>query len=122
MSVLSVSINRHSITFVQMNLIYLGLITDRIPIIPLFNPTHVQNAPSLRFSEVFDFPRLRKALGKPVLEWNDVKDPHSRDLEIIGCWNVWESLQNDDHQPRESVIPHQLRLGSQSLVDIVTVY
>ena len=105
-----------------MNLIYLGLITDRIPIIPLFNPTHVQNAPSLRFSEIFDLPYLRKALGKPVLEWADVKDPHNGDLEIIGCWNVWESVQNEEHRPRFSVTPHQLQLGLQILIDFAAVH
>ena len=101
-----------------MNLIYLGLITDRIPIIPLFNPTHVQDAPPLQFSDVFDLPRLREALGKPLLEWDDVKDSNG-DLEIIGCWNVWESIQKDESHPRYSRTPHQLQLGLRNLTSFV---
>jgi hypothetical protein len=60
-----------------MNLLYLGLITERVPVIPYFTPTHVGgNAPTLAFGDVFDLPRLQKAIGAPILEWHQVKvDP-----------------------------------------------
>ncbi|KAJ7167947.1 hypothetical protein C8R46DRAFT_898646, partial [Mycena filopes] len=41
-----------------------------------------------------DFPRLRRELGTPVLEWRDVKDVGSDEIEELGCWDVrhktWE--------------------------------
>lgn len=53
---------------------YLGLITDRVPIIAEFIPSHIGgHVPPIPFGEVFDVPRLRKELGKPVLEWREVK-------------------------------------------------
>ncbi|KAJ7492477.1 hypothetical protein FB451DRAFT_1388863 [Mycena latifolia] len=86
-----------------MNLIYLGLITDRVPIIPEFIPSHIGgHVPSIPFGEVFDVPRMRNALGKPVLEWRDVKDPNSTFIDEIGCWNIWEAVQYREAYPRRS--------------------
>jgi hypothetical protein len=57
-----------------MNLLYMGLITERVAIIPQFTPMHLKDgAPYLAFGEVFDVPRLQKALRNPVLEWPQVK-------------------------------------------------
>ncbi|KAJ7751242.1 hypothetical protein DFH07DRAFT_774856 [Mycena maculata] len=95
------------------NLIYLGLVTDRIPILPIFLPSHLLlntlgNAYSaLNFRDVFDLPRLRKATGIPVLEWWNVKASNSTDL---GCWNVWESVQYHEKAPRQSFAPWKLGL------------
>ncbi|KAJ7821379.1 hypothetical protein B0H14DRAFT_3471564 [Mycena olivaceomarginata] len=62
-----------------MNLIYLAMLTERVPIIPHFNPTHISRT-SLdtdvvdpNFGEVFDVPRLSKDLRIPILEWWQVK-------------------------------------------------
>ncbi|KAJ7070890.1 hypothetical protein C8F01DRAFT_1244580 [Mycena amicta] len=97
--------------YTYINLIYLGLITDRVPIIPMFIPSHVGGSvPPIPFGEVFDVPRLRNELGKPVLEWRDVKDQNSTELDDIGCWNVWESVQYREAFPRRSRIPDDLRL------------
>jgi len=93
-----------------MNLIYLAIITDRIPIIPVFVPSHIGNVPPIDFGLVFDVPRLRKSLGIPVLEWNEVKDRHSEAVEEIGCWNTWEAVQTRDAYPRRSPNPDQLKL------------
>ncbi|KAK0194202.1 hypothetical protein F5146DRAFT_926365 [Armillaria mellea] len=86
------------------NLIYLGLITDRVPILPMFTPSHIgPAAPPIAFGDVFDVPRLRQALDRPILEWRDVKDPNSAELDGLGCWNVWEATsQNHAQGPRES--------------------
>ncbi|KAJ7708791.1 hypothetical protein B0H17DRAFT_1030880 [Mycena rosella] len=78
-----------------MNLLYLGLITERVPVIPYFTPTHVGgSAPTLAFGEVFDLPRLQKAIGAPILEWHQVKDPESESVDALGCWSVWQAVQS----------------------------
>ncbi|KZV74816.1 hypothetical protein PENSPDRAFT_625212 [Peniophora sp. CONT] len=83
------------------NLIYLGLITGRVPIVNVFNPSHVGVAAgSIPFDEVFDLDVLSENIGLPVLQWHEVKDPDSEEIEEIGCWNIWEAVQNDEHYPR----------------------
>ncbi|KAJ7125784.1 hypothetical protein C8R43DRAFT_1212127 [Mycena crocata] len=86
----------------QMNLIYLSLMTERVPILPPFNPTHIKKGaaagttiPTIDFGEVYDIPRLQKALGKPVLEWFQVKDRNSDVIDPLGCWDVWTSVQTE---------------------------
>ncbi|KAJ7110316.1 hypothetical protein C8R43DRAFT_163694 [Mycena crocata] len=97
------------ITF--MNLVYLGLITDRVSILPVFMSTHLpDSAPPLMFGDVFDLPRLRRSMGKPVLEWREVKEPDSPFVDDIGCWNIWESVQYRDKEPRHSNVPWKLNL------------
>ncbi|KAI0347794.1 hypothetical protein BDW22DRAFT_1349857 [Trametopsis cervina] len=94
-----------------MNLIYLGIITDRVPIIAMFTPSHIGgDAPVITFGEVFDVPRFIKESGTPLLEWLDVKDPQSDAVETIGCWNIWESVQYYEHFPRNSFVPDWLNL------------
>ncbi|KAJ7173652.1 hypothetical protein C8R46DRAFT_1083522 [Mycena filopes] len=77
-----------------MNLIYMGLITERIPIMPPFIPVYQpQDSPELDFGEVFDIPRLQKAMGWPILEWPQVKIPHSNVVDDLGCWSVMNVTQ-----------------------------
>ncbi|KAJ7282065.1 hypothetical protein C8J57DRAFT_1500714 [Mycena rebaudengoi] len=74
---------------IAMNLIYLALITERVPILVRFKPHHVgPSGGDIDFGDVFDVPRLQKELGKPVLEWRQVKDPDSQIWDDIGCWSV----------------------------------
>ncbi|KAJ7665222.1 hypothetical protein DFH06DRAFT_1323617 [Mycena polygramma] len=95
----------------DINLMYLGLITDRVSILPAFTSTHFPgNTPPLLFSVAFDIPRLRRLMGKPILEWSEVKQTDSPILEDIGCWNVWESIQYNDPGPRFSYVPQMLNL------------
>jgi hypothetical protein len=89
--------------------LYLALITDRVPILGPFVPSHIGSAPTLYFSDVFDLPRLRKSLGKPVLEWREVKDPNSEVFDNIGCWNIWEAEPYE--YPRLDSLPDVLKLG-----------
>ncbi|KAF7311040.1 hypothetical protein HMN09_00647500 [Mycena chlorophos] len=97
--------------YTYINLIYLGLITDRIPVVPMFIPSHVGgHVPPIPFGEVFDVPRLRNLLGTSVLEWRDVKDVASPEIDDIGCWNIWESVQYREAFPRRSRIPDDLNL------------
>ncbi|TFK21604.1 hypothetical protein FA15DRAFT_597574 [Coprinopsis marcescibilis] len=93
------------------NLIYLGKITERIPIIGSFIPTHIgSTVPPIPFNEVFDVPRLRRELKMPVLEWNEVKKNSSLEYDELGCWNTWEASQPREAFPRSSRQPDMLGL------------
>jgi hypothetical protein len=97
------------------NMIYLGFITDRVPIVPMFTPSHINigagtPVPTIAFGDVFDVPRLRNLTGRTVLEWRDVKDPQSESVDEIGCWNVWEAVQYHENFPRRSSVPDHLKL------------
>ncbi|KIK70678.1 hypothetical protein GYMLUDRAFT_32719 [Collybiopsis luxurians FD-317 M1] len=97
------------------NMIYLGFITDRVPVVPMFTPSHINIGaatppPTIAFGDVFDVPRMRNLTGKSILEWRDLKDPHSEVVDDIGCWNVWESVQYHEHFPRRSSVPDHLKL------------
>ncbi|KAJ7089795.1 hypothetical protein B0H15DRAFT_930626 [Mycena belliarum] len=94
-----------------MNLLYLSLITERVPVIPYFTPTHVGgSAPTLAFGEVFDLPRLQEAIGAPILEWHQVKDPQSDIVDPLGCWSVWEAVQDLNIEPHFTSATKRLKL------------
>ncbi|KAJ7780327.1 hypothetical protein DFH07DRAFT_470175 [Mycena maculata] len=77
-----------------MNLVYLGLITERVPIIPRFTSSRhtTSDTPDLDFGEVFDIPRLQEAINLPILQWSQVKDPDSQFVDDLGCWNTQNSI------------------------------
>ncbi|KAI6047922.1 hypothetical protein EDC04DRAFT_36455 [Pisolithus marmoratus] len=84
------------------NLLYLALITERVPILTSFVPSHIgPEAPPIPFGHVFDVPRLSKALRIPVLEWDQVKDVNSSTLDELGCWAVWPVVA-EGASPRDS--------------------
>ncbi|KAF8973016.1 hypothetical protein BDZ97DRAFT_645557 [Flammula alnicola] len=98
------------------NMIYLGTITNRIPIIPPFAPSHhiPRSAGIVPFGDIFDLDYMRKELRAPVLEWRDVKElplrsskePYStREVEDIGCWTTTKDSQNTGTQS-ETVVQH----------------
>ncbi|KDQ07958.1 hypothetical protein BOTBODRAFT_88478, partial [Botryobasidium botryosum FD-172 SS1] len=75
-------------TFV--NMIYLGILTERVPIIGPFLPTHIGwNESLLPFSEIFDTERLSELLDLPIIEWWQVKDQSSSQIDALGCWSPW---------------------------------
>ncbi|KAJ7741894.1 hypothetical protein B0H16DRAFT_1728412 [Mycena metata] len=79
-----------------MNLLYLARLTERVPIVPRFQPVHLKgNVSSIDFGDVFDLPALRKELRTPILQWRQVKDLTSEAVEDVGCWDVqhktWEA-------------------------------
>ncbi|KAI0308147.1 hypothetical protein B0F90DRAFT_1680537 [Multifurca ochricompacta] len=83
------------------NLIYLAMLTERIPIIGPFTPSHIGgDAGNIAFGEVFDVDYLSKAIGIPVLEWSEVKNTSSQEIEDIGCWSVWQAVQTRESDPR----------------------
>jgi hypothetical protein len=95
------------------NLIYLALITGRIPIIAKFLSSHIDpSEPPFAFGDIIDVPRLSQAIGIPVLEWHEVKDSESQALDDLGCWSVWESVEKykEDPRPRGSPIIDRLKL------------
>ncbi|KAF8634864.1 hypothetical protein AX15_000619 [Amanita polypyramis BW_CC] len=89
-----------------MHLLYLATITQRIPILGVFTPSHIGfEVESIEFGKVFDVPRISKLIGLPVLEWHEVKDKNSSEVDEIGCWDVWESVQLTESEPRKSRLP-----------------
>jgi hypothetical protein len=94
------------------NMIYLALLTERVPIVgPFTRSPHTGPIEPFPFGDVFDVPRLRRTLRVPILEWRDVKDPASPVLDDIGCWSIWMTVQNQDNSPRGSPTPSDLKLG-----------
>jgi hypothetical protein len=109
-----------------MDLLYLCLLTNRIPIIPPFWPTHVgTNAGLVPFSDFFDVTRWAKTLNIPILEFKDVKnftqetlDParvfnpgyYGGEEEGIGCWSIWMTQHARGEGPREGEVPAALTL------------
>jgi hypothetical protein len=95
-------------------MIYLARITDRVPVLPPFVPLHIGgDAGSIPFGDVFNTTRLGQAIGIPVVEWRDVKRPGSDIVDEMGCWDVWQPTQYEEHQPRGSRVTQQLNLGVQ---------
>ncbi|KAJ7648329.1 hypothetical protein DFH06DRAFT_1095752 [Mycena polygramma] len=105
----------------HINLIYLSVLTQRVPIIPFFVPTHVSYAdgitgddaidvPVIDFGDVFDVPRLQRDLGKPVLEWWQVKDRNSTSVDPLGCWNIWQAVSTAHKEPHYTEVPQRLKL------------
>ncbi|KAG2112419.1 hypothetical protein DEU56DRAFT_201839 [Suillus clintonianus] len=95
------------------NLIYLALITERIPILPKFLSSHIdKSAPPFTFGDVIDIPRLSQAIGIPLLQWHEVKDSESQVLDDLGCWSIWETVQQhiQNPQPRGSPSLNRLKL------------
>lgn len=96
-------------------MIYLALITDRIPVMPKFTPSHVLvdgHADHLPFGEVFDIPRLASLIRSPVLEWSDIKIDEDPVTESMGCWAVWSAQQFYEPTPREGWFPRSSGLGN----------
>jgi len=71
----------------------------------------------MRFSDIFDVPRLERALNMPILEWDDIKlAPENVSFvpkEDLGCWSSWMAGGQDNKEPRESESPRLLGLNVQ---------
>ncbi|CAE6447621.1 unnamed protein product [Rhizoctonia solani] len=99
-------------------LIYMASLTDRIPIVPPFTPSHVGSIGEvglLEFGDVFDVPRLANELGMHIIEWREVKhsllDVHKTqgdvqsEVEKVGCWSTWALSPFSNGVPRYSEVP-----------------
>lgn len=100
----------------QGNLIYLALITDRVPVIPPFT-SHIGGASvPIAFSAIFDVSRLAREIGAPVLEWHQIKNialaESLAEQDDLGCWNIWEVDNIPADAPRGSYTTLMLNLGA----------
>ena len=69
--------------------------SERVPILPRFAPTHVGNdAGFIPVSEIFDLKRLGKTIRTPVLEWDMLKNYTRENMEDLGCWGTHPTLFN----------------------------
>lgn len=91
------------------NLIYLGMISSRIPILPPFPPSlsHIgKGGKYINYGEVFDLPRLRRSLRTPILEWKDVKQEGSPVVDALGCWSIWAGMTTGGAYMRNALVDH----------------
>ncbi|KAJ3513915.1 hypothetical protein NLJ89_g2685 [Agrocybe chaxingu] len=98
------------------NMIYMGIISDRIPIISPFGPDdHISyEAGTLQFSRVFNLTQAKKTLNRPLLEWHELKqegpptsvlEPAQHDGEALGCWSTRHETDPNPLRVR-SVVTH----------------
>ncbi|KZO99653.1 hypothetical protein CALVIDRAFT_534075 [Calocera viscosa TUFC12733] len=93
------------------HMLYLAQLTERVPILPAFAPSHIgQAAGQIPFGDVFDLQRLSEETHMPILEWRDIKQPNSAVVDSIGCWSAWIGGGQSDGRPRDSYVPPVLRL------------
>ncbi|KIO28204.1 hypothetical protein M407DRAFT_72125 [Tulasnella calospora MUT 4182] len=111
-----------------MNLIHLGLLSDRIPI--LFPVIGLEwqvgtGAESLSAGSFFDLPRLSEAIGLPVLDWQDVKRVRVNrpwnptdwtfhdDDEMLGCWSIVQTFDESKKPLKRDEGPPFLHIDAQ---------
>ncbi len=74
----------------KMNLIYLAIGSERIPILPPPSFTHhVEGREVIFFRQIFDIDALSESLQWPILDWSEVKAPDSKQWDTLGCWYGW---------------------------------
>ncbi|KAG8904306.1 hypothetical protein FRC01_008790 [Tulasnella sp. 417] len=110
------------------NMIYLAVISRRIPILSPLLPLELHvgaGGDSIDFGEIFDLPRLSEAIQTPILQWSDVKkgpynspfDPYKEDtvsggeMDFLGCWSLWPTMNKKEHEPLFGGLPSFLHLG-----------
>lgn len=108
------------------NLIYLAILTKRIPIILPFLPSHFRKLGEvgpLNFGDVFDVPLLSSKLGAPILEWHELKLQNppkgggARPLvEKIGCWSVHAGNKISGGTPWDLTSLDAFKLGQCNLI------
>ncbi|KAG8858396.1 hypothetical protein FRB96_005281 [Tulasnella sp. 330] len=99
----------------DVNLIYLAILSSRIPIIPPHVPMHVGTSDEvdlLHFGEVWDIDLLRFHTGVPLLEWRDVKSAQSTELDVLGCWSAWATIEHRRGIPRGSGLYYSLHVDA----------
>lgn len=98
-------------------MIYLAMITSRVPVIPPFTSDIGGERVPILFSDIFDLPYLRQKLGIPILEWSDIKDTalaadSGAPPDEVGCWNLWQVQSMEADGPRASISTDTLSLGT----------
>ncbi|KAF9567935.1 hypothetical protein CPC08DRAFT_626000 [Agrocybe pediades] len=101
------------------NMIYMGLVSERIPIVPPFGPDHhiPHDAGIIPFGDIFNLSRAREAMHMPILEWRDLKHlpslksgqaPPAEEREQLGCWSTRPG--NNPNPLRVSSVVDHLKL------------
>lgn len=65
----------------------------------------------VHFGDVWDIDLLREHTGVPLLEWRDVKSAQSTELDILGCWSAWATIDSRKGIPRSSGLNWSLHVG-----------
>ncbi|CAE6482103.1 unnamed protein product [Rhizoctonia solani] len=86
------------------SLVYLSILTRRVPVVPAFLAEHFSkpaDVAPVTFSDIFDLPYLSGKLGTPIVEWHEVKrtayspvDGPNPEVEKIGCWSTAAGYKN----------------------------
>ncbi|KAG8715213.1 hypothetical protein FRC11_005286 [Ceratobasidium sp. 423] len=95
------------------SLVYLSILTKRVPVVPAFLADHFGKATDVAptpFSDIFDIPYLSGKLGTPIVEWHELKrtvyssvDGPRPETEKIGCWSTAAGYK--DSRPSYSYSP-----------------
>lgn len=94
------------------NLLYLAIITSRIPVLPGFAPSHIpESAGMMPFRRVFDIDRLSDAIRLPIVEWDRLKDPESDVVDTMGCWSLVADMFSPDRVLGWTSMPWRYKLG-----------
>jgi hypothetical protein len=109
------------------NMIYIGLQTQRIPILPPFVAVyHLGDSAgsTVAFGDVYNISRLSSHLGIEVLDWMEVKELPKQGspeevakqkppvFEEVGCWSAWAAVpQSNGASNRAGRVPDILGLG-----------
>ncbi|THH17713.1 hypothetical protein EUX98_g9074 [Antrodiella citrinella] len=94
----------------QGNLIYLARITNRVPVLPPLDSYIGKRPVAIPFSAIFDLPRLERELRMDIVEWKDVKYSQSEEVDVLGCWGVFQVADLHTSGPRFSRNAMDLKL------------
>ncbi|KAG8874341.1 hypothetical protein FRB97_005966 [Tulasnella sp. 331] len=77
------------------NLIYLAMLSSRIPIMPPFSPGNIGGLSEIgpiHFGDVWNIPLFREQTSVALLEWREVKKMGNASqpamMDILGCWTL----------------------------------
>lgn len=104
------------------NLVYLAILTSRVPIMPPFEPgaDHMGSIAEngvVHFTDIWDVDYFETKVGVSLLDWREVKrmpdaavGPASMDL--LGCWTLYATAQNRKGRPHGISLFDYLALGT----------
>ncbi|CAE6392964.1 unnamed protein product [Rhizoctonia solani] len=86
------------------SLVYLGILTKRVPVVPAFLADHFAKATDITptpFGDMFDLAYLSEKLNIPIIEWHELKrtayspvDGLQPETEKLGCWSTSAGYKN----------------------------
>ncbi|KAG9006312.1 hypothetical protein FRB93_008801 [Tulasnella sp. JGI-2019a] len=88
------------------NLIYLAILSDRVAIIPPFDPGNIgrlQDVGVVHFGDIFDIDHFHWKTGVSLLEWRDVKRMPEvsslAEMDFLGCWTLHATANDRKGRP-----------------------